>query len=568
MAYGRQSTPPTTTPLTASYQAGRSQLGMQDTHCNAAVQDMAGLSAPAQVRFGDDPMEVMRWLDEPVEEAALEPGQQAACDQLDALLARGDASQAELQQAQALLPTLPSEFRTSYDDDIGDRLRDAIRLSYANPCPAPSGAVAPQTPEAASFAAPQVDGVMIGTEEPVFAAPETDGAMVHLSSDGSSPEIEDPGAQFAAATTGASTGVPYRAEMEAAFGEDFSSVRSTTGRAADLEGLGANAAASGESIAFGSSSPDKHTVAHELTHVVQERQSGGGGAPMAKSTVSQVGDASEREADAVADQVLAGEAVTVQSAPGGGISRDPWSYVPTASASTSSTDVQSAPPAVATAEPQTAAAAPAYAAHAALPGGRVQDLRANPDEVISGLTPIWDGAWTIRGKDVPLNSHAMRGEVEKAVTGTYFYGTGTWTSPVMDDAYDDLWEAGYNNTVGVVLTAYIDDATPVGEVSATTTTGGSSSTTSTEGSPTGGQVSTPSGLGFGLDPGTGANSNGSTEGSTSTTTTQTHPVSMGTLSYVATVTVLSDAGMKVAFHEGSILTSGLAWVLDPASVSQ
>src|SRR5690242_19889852 len=72
-----------------------------------------------------------------------------------------------------------------------------------------------------------------------------------------------PAETFAKATAGGGSEIPYRSEMEGAFGQDFSGVRSHVGKGAAMDSLGAHAAASGESIAFGSASPDKHTVAHE-----------------------------------------------------------------------------------------------------------------------------------------------------------------------------------------------------------------------------------------------------------------------------------------------------------------
>jgi len=130
----------------------------------------------------------------------------------------------------------------------------------------------------------------------------------------------DPAATFSAATRGGSE-IPYRAEMEAAFGQDFGGVKAATGESAAMGAIGARAAASGEKVAFADASPDKSTVAHEMTHVVQERQSGGGGV-QARSAVSSPGQASEREADAVAAKVVQGQSVDVSQAPGAGIALD------------------------------------------------------------------------------------------------------------------------------------------------------------------------------------------------------------------------------------------------------
>jgi len=114
--------------------------------------------------------------------------------------------------------------------------------------------------------------------------------------------------------------LPYRAELEAAFGEDFSSVTAWLGERDVLSGIDARAAASGESVAFAEASPDRALVAHELTHVVQQRQSGGA---VQASGLSRSGDAAEREADAVGDAVGAGQtAPAIAAAPAAGIQRE------------------------------------------------------------------------------------------------------------------------------------------------------------------------------------------------------------------------------------------------------
>jgi outer membrane protein OmpA-like peptidoglycan-associated protein len=111
----------------------------------------------------------------------------------------------------------------------------------------------------------------------------------------------DPAEPFRAATSGPSQTIPFQAEMEGAFGQDFSDVQAHTGQQGAMHALGARAAAQGEQVAFASPSPDRAVVAHELTHVVQQRKAGGGLAML--STVSSPGDASEREAERVAEAV-------------------------------------------------------------------------------------------------------------------------------------------------------------------------------------------------------------------------------------------------------------------------
>lgn len=114
-----------------------------------------------------------------------------------------------------------------------------------------------------------------------------------------------------------------RGRLEPLFGADFSAVRihddaSSHGAARDLH---ANAFTWGQHIHFGAGRyrPDSgdglHLLAHELTHTVQQR----GSAPVAAADaieVDAVDSPLEREADSVADAVLAGRAAAVRPAAG------------------------------------------------------------------------------------------------------------------------------------------------------------------------------------------------------------------------------------------------------------
>jgi hypothetical protein len=109
--------------------------------------------------------------------------------------------------------------------------------------------------------------------------------------------------------------------MEQAFGHDFSSVQAYQGKGNEMDALGANAAARGEQIAFKSATPDVGVVAHELAHVVQHRNAGGGAAVMAEGAAP-ASHAAEHEAEAVAAKVRAGEQVSVTGRPGSGLMLD------------------------------------------------------------------------------------------------------------------------------------------------------------------------------------------------------------------------------------------------------
>ncbi|MEV0679706.1 DUF4157 domain-containing protein [Actinosynnema sp. NPDC050436] len=104
-----------------------------------------------------------------------------------------------------------------------------------------------------------------------------------------------------------------RGDMEARFGQDFSAVRVHTDGAAHESARSVNAQAYtvGENIVFQSDEFDpssdsgKHVLAHELTHVVQQRSgpvdgtAAGGGVKL-----SDPSDRFEREASANADRVM------------------------------------------------------------------------------------------------------------------------------------------------------------------------------------------------------------------------------------------------------------------------
>lgn len=122
---------------------------------------------------------------------------------------------------------------------------------------------------------------------------------------------------FGAATRGTAGEIPYRAEMEQAFGTDFSSVRAHMSRPAEMAAIGAHAATSGNEVVFASANPGREVVAHELAHVVQQ-----GAATVSRDAVSSPADRSEREASDVARQVVAGRQVRVSAAPDAGIHRD------------------------------------------------------------------------------------------------------------------------------------------------------------------------------------------------------------------------------------------------------
>jgi Domain of unknown function (DUF4157) len=108
-----------------------------------------------------------------------------------------------------------------------------------------------------------------------------------------------------------------RADMEGRFGQDFSDVRVHTGGGADesARAVGAQAYTVGRDIVFASGRYDpssdsgRHTLAHELTHVVQQRSGPVDGTDTGDGVrVSDPSDRFEREAVANADRLMSGSA--------------------------------------------------------------------------------------------------------------------------------------------------------------------------------------------------------------------------------------------------------------------
>ena len=103
---------------------------------------------------------------------------------------------------------------------------------------------------------------------------------------------------------------PVRRDMEARLGADFGSVRLHTGPAAESSatGVGARAYTSGEHIVLNrTAAADRRTLAHELVHVVQQRQGPVAGTDTGTGlAISDPGDRFERAAESTAARALAG----------------------------------------------------------------------------------------------------------------------------------------------------------------------------------------------------------------------------------------------------------------------
>jgi Domain of unknown function (DUF4157)/Domain of unknown function (DUF4765) len=101
---------------------------------------------------------------------------------------------------------------------------------------------------------------------------------------------------------------PVRQEMESRLSADFSEVRVHTDTAAQRSAaeIGARAYTSGDHVVIGSGGADKHTLAHELTHVLQQRQGAVAGTDNGQGLrISDRADRFEREAEANAARAMA-----------------------------------------------------------------------------------------------------------------------------------------------------------------------------------------------------------------------------------------------------------------------
>jgi uncharacterized protein DUF4765/uncharacterized protein DUF4157 len=116
---------------------------------------------------------------------------------------------------------------------------------------------------------------------------------------------------------GAPLAAPLKAEMEARLGADFSDVRIHMGSSAQqsAEAIGARAYTSGSHIVIGEGGADKHTLAHELTHVIQQRQGAVAGTDNGSGLrVSDPSDRFERAAEASAHRVMSMAAPSSETA--------------------------------------------------------------------------------------------------------------------------------------------------------------------------------------------------------------------------------------------------------------
>lgn len=144
----------------------------------------------------------------------------------------------------------------------------------------------------------------------------------------SSLETEETVQSHTAHTGGEALPQDVRENMEARFGEDFRDVRvhADDAAATTTTALDAGAYTIGRDVYFarGMYAPQdpegQRLIAHELTHVVQQKRAGG--VPALQNEVSEPIDSSEREAEAVAQRIERNEPIPTVVSPGEGLQRD------------------------------------------------------------------------------------------------------------------------------------------------------------------------------------------------------------------------------------------------------
>jgi hypothetical protein len=180
--------------------------------------------------------------------------------------------------------------------------------------------IAGASPTARAVAPPSPDALGPDAIASLQRAVGNAGVTAYLeNADAQQSEAQEPDA--AMAEPGRALDPAIRGEMEAALGADFASVRVHDGAtaAASAHALGARAYTVGEHIVVGSGGTDRQTMAHELTHVVQQRSGPVDGTPTGSGfSVSDPGDRFERDASAAAASIAGAGGGLASGASGAG----------------------------------------------------------------------------------------------------------------------------------------------------------------------------------------------------------------------------------------------------------
>ena len=138
-------------------------------------------------------------------------------------------------------------------------------------------------------------------------APHRHGAGGGHQRTGPPARVQRPAVHDVLASPGQPLPAPVQEEMQARLGADFSGVRVHTDAAARASAadLGARAYTSGPHVVIGDGGTDRHTLAHELTHVLQQRTGPAAGTGIGSGLkVSDPSDRDEKAAEVNAAQVM------------------------------------------------------------------------------------------------------------------------------------------------------------------------------------------------------------------------------------------------------------------------
>jgi Domain of unknown function (DUF4157) len=181
-------------------------------------------------------------------------------------------------------------------DGAGEWVADASLMSAMGLEPSPESGDAPAGQQSSGQAGATSEGA---------AQPAGSGgaAPVQRKGGGDSEGIHQ---TAAAGLAGSGGSLPHQDAIASSFGKyDVSGISAHTDGPAQQanQSMGSEGYASGNQVAFASSSPSLHTAAHEAAHVFQQQA----GVVALKGGVGSVGDVYEQHADAVADRVVQGK---------------------------------------------------------------------------------------------------------------------------------------------------------------------------------------------------------------------------------------------------------------------
>jgi len=341
--------------------------------------------------------------------------------------------------------------------------------------------------------------------------------------------------QAAVGVSGAGGAVPHAAQMEAAFGTSFADVSAHSGAeaAAACDALGAHAYATGSRVAFKVADPEPALVAHELTHVLQQRSG-----VQAKGAGESV--ALESEADEVGARVARGESVAdvthkYTGATGAGlrsVQRKPNDNAGSAS-STSAAPVQTG----------------------SWPGGPAGDKveRINFIDTNSIISLVKSQC-----RNLDIEKNGLTGHLLNLFSGDYFYGASAWTSGWIDDGWDDTWSVGLSDVdmkADIQLSIVNPRERTPEHVDSSGTASGSSTAGNTNTSTTtvGGGAEVSGSVGGSGKPGGGAKATGSMSQAETTTTTTGNTGSRSDTASYKNKRMVADVQMSVTVRYNATL---------------